>query len=187
MKKTLITIVLMCCCLFAFSQEKQVAEQESTSKTIEFMKKDGTLLQREFYPLGKVKGVDCQVLIITDLISKKKIGCLRLETQYSSSYNTDTYIGTLDYDEIAACIKSINYINENLLNVTPTTYTEVEYNTRDKVKVGAYSNEKKGTWSAYVQTKSYTTRSLDFFAANDLQQLVSIMEQAKSLIEEKIK
>ncbi len=183
MKKILITIVLMCCCCLAFSQEKQSPEQESTSKTIEFMRKDGTLLQREFYPLGKVIGVDCEVLVITDLISKKKIGCLRLTTE--SSYNSDTYIGTLDYDEIAACMKSINYISENLLDVVPTTYTEVEYKTRDKVMIGAYS--KNGKWSAYVQTKSYTTRSIAFLAANDLQQLVSIMEQAKSLIEEKTK
>ena len=177
----------MCCYCLAFSQDKQDPEKESTSQTIEFMKKDGTLFQREFYPLGKVSEVDCKVLIVTDLISKKKIGCQRLEIEYPSKYDSDTYIGTLDYDEIAACVQSINYINENLLKTVPTTYTEVEYKTRDKVKVGAFSNQEKGTWSAFVQTKSYTNRSLAFFAANDLQQLIVIMEQAKTVIEEKTK
>ena len=181
------TIVLLFCSYLAFSQQKQSAEPESASRTLEFMKKDGTLIQREFYPLGKVKGVDCEVLIITDIISKKKMGCLRLTTEFPSSYSTDSYIGTLDYDEIAACIKSIDYINENLIETTPPAYTEIEYKTRDKVEVGAYYSEKKNTWSAYVKTKSYTSKSMEFFAASDLQQLASIMGQAKSIIEEKTK
>ena len=185
MKKIFLLIIALVCGCMAFAQEKQETVPESSSKTLEFMKKNGTLIQRDFYPIGKVKGVDCEVLIITDLISQKKIGCLRLKTTNSSSYSTDTYIGTLDYDEIAACIKSINFLNENVIVGKPTVYTEVEYSTRDKVEVGAYYSEKKSKWIAYVKTKSYSNKSIEFFDASELSQLVSIMEQAKIVIDEK--
>ena len=187
MKKILFALVMLLIGGTAFAQEKQNATEESNSKTLEFMKKDGTLIQREFYPLGKVKGVECEVLVITDLISKKKIGCMRLKTSYSSSYSSDTYIGTLDYDEIDACIKSINYINTSVINSKPEMYTEVEYKTRDKVEVGAFYQENKSNWRAYVQTKSYTNRSMEFFAASELTELASKMTQAKAIIEENTK
>ena len=187
MKKMLLIALLTVLCGVSYAQEKKDASQESSSKTLEFMKKDGTLIQREFYPLGKVKGVECEVLIITDVISKKKMGCLRLKTKYSSSYSSDTYIGTLDFDEMDACMKSISFINESVITTTPSAYTEVEYKTRDRVEVGAFYQERSSSWRAYVQTKSYTNNSMEFFAASELTQLLSIMEQAKRLIEEKTK
>lgn len=189
MKKILMVTLLTLLCGFSYAQEKKDASQESSSKTLEFMKKDGTLLQREFYQLGKVNGVECEVLIITDVISKKKMGCLRLKTRYfsSSSFSSDTYIGILDYDEIDACMKSITFINESVITTTPTAYTEVEYKTRDRVEVGAFYQEKLSTWKAYVQTKSYTDKSMAFFAASDLSQLLTFMGQAKTLIDEKTK
>ena len=171
----------------AAAQEKQDVAQESTSKTLEFMAKDGTLIQREFFQLGKVKGVECEVLIIKDVVSNKKIGCLRLKTRYSSSYSSDTYIGTLDYDEIDACVKSINYIIESVTPSTPERYTEIEYRTRDKVEVGAFYQEKSSSWRAYVQTKSYTNKSMEFFAATELSELAAIMNRAKVIIEENTK
>lgn len=172
----------------AFAQQKK-EEEASSSKTLEFMAKDGSLLVKEFYDLATIKGVKCQVLIIKDIVANKKIGCLRLETAYYSSYSSspDTYIGTLDSDEIDACIKSLKYLKDNLLSQPADTYTEAGYKSRDKVEIGAFYSVEKQNWSAYVQTKSYTTRSMKFFDANNLDSLASEMEKAKELIAEKTK
>ena len=114
MKKVLILTTLFLVTLFSYSQEKQSEKiPETKSKSIEFMSKDGAFIKKEFYDLGKVKGIKCDLLIITDEVNQTKMGCIRLESTYSSSYSTDTYIGTLDYDEIDACVKSLNYIVSN--------------------------------------------------------------------------
>ena len=61
-----------------------------------------SFIQKEFYQLGKVKGVECEVLILTNLLTKQKMGCLRLKTTcYNRVGSNDTYIGTLDSDELS--------------------------------------------------------------------------------------
>lgn len=185
MKKFLFFVAALMISATTFAQDK-ASEDKTESKTLEFMSRGSSLIKKEFYDLEAVKGVKCQVLIVTDLLENKKIGCLRLETTYTGYSTSDTYIGTLDYDEIDDCIKSINYIRENILTSTPETYTETEYSTRDNIEVGAYYNEKKLSWTAYVYTKSYTSRSAEYFDASSLSSLVAVMTKAKNMIAEKI-
>lgn len=182
--------IAMAAILFAavpsYAQQK---EEESASTTLQFMKTSGSFLVKEFYDLATIKGVECKVLIITDVVSGTKMGCMRLETTYRSSYNSspDTYIGTLDYDELDACIRSLNYLNDNLLPNQKETYTEAEYKSRDKVTIGAFFDEDKKAWTAYVQTKSYTSRSMKFFDSDNLKALSAEMEKAQTMIKEKTK
>ncbi|MDD7456143.1 MAG: hypothetical protein PUK70_07870 [Bacteroidales bacterium] len=170
----------------SFAQQK---EEESASTTLQFMKSSGSFLVKEFYDLAVIKGVTCKVLIITDVVSNKKMGCMRLETEYSSSYSSspDTYVGTLDADELDACIRSLTYLKDNILSKDAETYTEAQYTSRDKVEIGAYFNESKKKWTAYVQTKSYTSRSMEFFEAANLDALAAEMQKAKDMILEKTK
>lgn len=187
MKKiTLIFAVLLCCSL-AFAQPAQIDEEKTTSKALQFLAKDGSFNLKEFYDLGTVKGIQCQVLIITDVVRNEKIGCLRVEKDYYSSYSSssDSYIGTLDFDELDACIKSINYIKETLLPSQPEVYTESQYKTRDNVQVGAFYDTKKKTWTAFMYTKGHTSRSAAFFDSSNLTELAEIMVRAKDMIKEK--
>ena len=110
MKKILFFAVAVLLSASTFAQSK-ATEDKTESKTLEFMSRGSSLIKKEFYDLESVKGVECKVLIVTDLLENKKIGCLRLETTYTGYSTSDTYIGTLDYDEIDDCIKSINYID----------------------------------------------------------------------------
>ena len=114
---------------------------------------------------------------------------MRLETEYRSSYSSspDTYIGTLDADELDACIRSLKYLKDNILSKDAETYTEAQYTSRDKVEIGAFFNETRKKWSAYVQTKSYTSRSMAFFEADNLDALAAEMQKAKDMILEKTK
>lgn len=187
MKKVALLITLLLCSGLAFAQSAKNDEEKTTSKALQFLAKDGSFVLKEFFDLGTVKGVQCQVLIITDVVRNEKIGCLRVEKDYYSSYSSgpDSYIGTLDYDELDACVKSITYINETLLPSQPEVYTESEYKTRDNIKVGAYYDTKKKAWTAYVYTKGHTSRSAAFFDSSNLTELANIMGQAKEMIKEK--
>lgn len=184
MKKFLSIAALMFAIVFSASaQESKDSEPASKSTTVEFLAKDGTLLQKDFYPLGAVKGVDCEVLIITDVLDGTKVGCVRLETTYRSQYSSDTYIGTLDADELDACIQSLNYIKNDVLNTKPDNYVEFTYSTKDGVRIGAFYNQTKATWTTYVRTKSYTSRSAEYFSSDNLDTLISTLESGKRIIQ----
>lgn len=190
MKKILFAVLFLFT-LNVTSAQQENSKDESKSETLRFLKKDGTCFMKEFYDLGKVKGVECQVLIVTDVVEGSKIGCLRLITEYVSSVTSDTYIGTLDYSEIDACVKSLEYIKSTIQS-QPSIYTEIEYKTNDGIEIGAYYNEKGGLsavkgWRAYVYTKSYTSRSAEYFDASNVDALIVILKNAKTVIAEKLK
>lgn len=188
MKKTLLTILLMVFSVsYSFAQDQAKNEApESKSKAANFLKADGAFLLKEFYALQAIKGVECEVFVMTDIITGQKMGCLRLIKKYSSSYSEDTYIGLLDSDELDDCIRCMEYIKNTLLPSTPEVYTEVEYKTNDGVKLGAYFTSKK-EWRAFIYTEGYTSRSAAFLAPEDIDSFINVFKQAKLLIQEKTK
>lgn len=190
MKNFLLLVLSIMLCISGFAQETK--ENDSKSKTIEFLKKDGALLKKEFFDIGNIVYgkssviVKFQNIVVTNVISKSKIGALRLETEYTSSIGTDTYIGTLDSDELEACIQSVKYLKDNVINQQASTYTECEYKSRDGVLIGAYSNLKnlEKPWVLYVQTKSYTSRSMRTLSLDKIDELISLLEKAQAQLKE---
>lgn len=191
MKKLLLLIALIMP-MALLAQEKQEKEK-SSSKTIEFLSKDGSFLIKEFYDLPKVgtsyDRIDCQVLIITDMKSNEKMGCFRLTTHYPSGSGTDDYIGTLDPDELDASVMCLEKIQSDILSTTPTVYTEAEFKTRDGVQIGTYWNKtkNKSEWVIYVKTKNYTSRSLSSVDVSNLPNLIQNLKDAKEMIVAKCK
>lgn len=187
MKKFLMLLVIVTLSLTtAFAQE---AERKSASKTVEFLSKDGSFFKKEFYDLPTIGNtydkVDCQVLIITDLKTNEKRGCLRLTTYYRSSVANDSYIGTLDPDELDACIMCFEKIVSEITVAPATTYTEVEYKTRDGVQLGTYWNDKKSEWRTYVQTKAYSSCSMSSVSNDNVSSLINNLKRAKQMISDK--
>ena len=115
------------------------------------------------------------------------MGCLRIITTYPSSSGNTDYIGTLDPDELDAAVLSMEKILNEILPTPPTTYTEVEYKTRDGVEIGTFWKEKKNEWTIYIKTKSYTTRSMSTYKSEELAKLIKNLKDAKLMISEKTK
>lgn len=187
MKKLLLLIALMMP-IALYAQEQK---EKSSSKTVEFLSKDGSFFKKEFYEQPTVGGsynkIDCQVLIITDMKSNEKRGCLRLITHYPSSSGNDDYIGTLDPDELDACVLCLEKIQSDITPTVPATYTEAEYKTRDGVQIGTYWNKRKNEWIIYIQTKSYTSRSMSTVDTSNLPNLIQNLKDAKEMIVTKCK
>lgn len=175
-------LLFMLCALFAFinaNAQQKASENESKSVAVELLSKDGVLFKKEFHKIGAVGGVSFENIIITDVSTGHKTGALRLETNYYiSSGNVDTYIGTLDSDEIEACLKSLKYIKSDVLPTNPTNYSEVEYKSRDGITLGAFYDDDKQTWKIWVRTKSYTNRSQKFLKADQLEMLILYFNKA---------
>ena len=183
MKKLFILLVLLCSVAVSNAQEKET--EKSQSKAILFEQGIGSLIKKDFYDLPKVCGVENQVLILTDILTGTKIGCLRMETKPFSSSN-ETYVGTLDFEELDAVIKSISYIKETILPTTPDVYTEIAFKSKDGVQLGTYFNEKTKKWVVFIftNTASYISRSAKYLDETELSEMIEIMKTAKSKIQE---
>ena len=77
MKKILFFAVAVLLSASTFAQSK-ATEDKTESKTLEFMSRGSSLIKKEFYDLESVKGVKCQVLIVTDLLENRD-GIKRLD------------------------------------------------------------------------------------------------------------
>ena len=157
MKKLFILLVLLCSVAVSNAQEKET--EKSQSKAVLFEQSIGSLIRKDFYDLPKVRGVENKVLILTDILTGKKIGCLRIETKPFSSSNT-TYVGTLDFEELDAAIKSLSYIKETILPTTPDIYSEIEFKSKDGVQLGTYFNEKTKKWVVFIWIREYSENPL---------------------------
>lgn len=181
MKKLFILLVLLCSVAVSNAQEKET--EKSQSNAVLFEQSIGSLIRKDFYNLPKVRGVENQVLILTDILTGKKIGCLRIETKPFSSSN-ETYVGRLDFDELDAAIKSLSYIKETILPTTPDVYSEIVFKSKDGVQLGTYFNEKTKKWVVFIYTKSYTSRSAKYCDETELSEMIEIMKTAKDKIQE---
>jgi len=181
MKKILLVLAL----LMPMCMNAQEKEERINSKTLEFLAKDGSAYKKEFYDLATVgkaySPIQNQVLIATNMVTGVKMGCLRIITIYDGS----KYIGTLDSDELDSAIASMEKFHSEIKPTLPEIYTELEYRTRDGVNIGMYSDKKE--WKIYVQTKSYTTRSLSTFTSEDLEKYINILKEAKRIIADKVR
>ena len=155
MKKILNILIVLFMATGAYAQS---LVSGSSSKTLQLLEADGSFLVKSFYDLATVKEVDCKVLIITDAFSGKKMGCMRLETKPSAARSKETYVGTLDADELDACIQALSYMKENLL---------------------LSSCEE---WTAYILTKNDTSQSMKLLDAESLELLKEEMVKARDLI-----
>ncbi len=188
--KKILTLLCLSCCLYTnvTAQTAKAQVPESKSKTVEFLDRNGQFLLKDFYDLDPIQGVKNQVLVITDILSNKKIGCLRITTSYyTSSLGTDDYIGTLDSDELDACVKCLQYIKDNVIGSTSDNYKEIGYTSRDNLQIGAYYSSKSSKWVVYVQTKGYTSRSMKVIDSEKIDNLITVFNTAKNLIIEKTK
>lgn len=178
MKKILVCLLIAVLAIPTFAQSAE--KDKSDSKAVAFSSRQGALITKVYYPLGNVKGVDFEVLLMVDELKNEKMACLRLKTY--SSVTEDDYIGTLDVDEIDACAQSLAYIKDKMLPTIPEMYTECEYKSKDGIRVGAFSSNKG--WSTFVYTKSYTSRSAKFLKGDDLPVIIKKLADAQQKIKE---
>jgi hypothetical protein len=176
MKKILLLTFLAAISLNSFAQSTTKEKDQSNAEI--FSAKSGTLMQKEFLALSNIKNCKIEVLHFTDLITSSKQSGLKFSMDVVSSYSTDTKTAMLDADEIDGLMKSIKLIQEKVLITTPATYTEVNYRSRSGFEAGCFTS--KGSWSCYLKLEKYDSKSYVWINTEDLANLYSILEQAKT-------
>lgn len=180
MKKLFILLVLLCSVAVSNAQN-----EKSQSKAARFESSIGSLIRRDYYALPKVGGAEMKVMILTDIFTGTKIGCLRMKTKYQpySNLEGETFVGYLDFEELDAAIKSLSYIKETILPTTPDVYTDFMFNTKDGGQLFTDFDAKTKKWEFTI----YPTASFRSAATCDVTQLskmIEIMKTAKSKIQE---
>lgn len=164
-----------------FSQEDDLYDK--LNNPLEISEYEGGLIQRDFYFLENIKGVEYNVLIITDLLTKEKHGYLTISIDDDIPNSTKFYSGYLSFDEINTCLLSLDYINNYVQLTTPTNYIDIKYKNKNNVQVGAYYDDLPKKWIGFTKTN----KKQKYFAISNLKKLVPVMIKAKVLINEKTK
>ena len=178
MRKTILLFALVATTTISFGQtkEKELSQAEQFSATA------GTLIEKQFVDIGKVKGISVQVMKLKDLNNSTSKSALRFEYEYKSSYTSDTKIATLDLDEIDGLIKSMNGLKTNVFPSTRDVYTEVTFTSRTGFKAGAYYDVDKAKWVAYMKLEKFDSNSQVYLTTEDFASMLTLIEQAKSKI-----
>lgn len=183
MKKILV-ILLLIFPSFIFSQEKgSLKVPDSESITINFLKTSGNCILKEIFEFSKIKEINCQIMMLTNISTSEKIGSMRLIIKNPT--NNDNLVGILDQDEIVPAINSLNYMIEKASSHNYETYTEVFFRSRDGVQFGIDFDPKSLKWKSFIFTKSNTIYSASFSNVENLKRFRDIIEKAKVIIDNK--
>lgn len=187
MKPLLPLIVIVAIATSVFAQEQKPATpKEPKTKLEAFEAKTGAVIIRGFSRVGTVRGqygttaeVVCNVF--TDASSGKKEYGVSITTKQTSQFERkdSAYI---DYDEIDSLIKGIDYIIKIEKGVTKLDQFQADYKTRAELLVSTYSDS-SGKVNAAVQTGRFSPVTV-FLSLDDLGQFKSLMQQAKTKIDE---
>ena len=157
------------------AQNQNVNQEQSNIE--KFSAKSGTLIEKKFIDIGKLKDVKVQVLVITDMMGNAKVSGVRFEIEKAGRYTSDTKVAFLDQDEVDGLVKSINILKTSVLGTTRDSYTEIAFRSRSGFEAGAYFGE--GKWTTFMKLERFDKDSYVFLQPEDFDTLASLLQQAK--------
>ncbi len=176
-----VLILLLCISTFSiFAQGDDKSKVKELSNAETFTSRSGSLIQKEFAPVGDVKKCKVELMKITDLNTKEILKAVRFEYDYRSQYSTDTKTALLDGDELDGLIVSLKLIQQKIKEVPPTNYTEVTYRSRSGFQAGCFVS--RGKWAMFLKLERFDSNSSVYLDQSDIDFLVLIMEDAKKLL-----
>lgn len=196
MKRLVILLVLTLTSMPVYAQDNVFSELISTSTAREFLlsKKFKT---KEYYELGRAKDLIFNALIITDVLSGEKMGCVQLVMEPSIVVlNRYPDRGVLDFDELDDCISYLDYVIDKLLPTAPDFHKEAVYRSRDNVTFcTAYINNtnlRKKVWAltfgTYSNKDEFVSDSINnYYDENYIKQFRDFLVKAKALIADKLR
>lgn len=178
MKNLLVVLISFLTLAISYGQDESKVKELSNAEI--FSSKAGTLIKKEFIPVGIINKTEVKVIQYSDLISNETIRAVRFEYEIVSSYSTDTKVASLDSDEIDGLIKSIKVMQEKVFTSTPINYTEVTFKSRGGFEAGCYWD--KGAWATYIKLEKFDGKSYVFLKKEDFPVLLTLLEKAKAML-----
>jgi hypothetical protein len=145
MKKFFLVTLLFGVWALVYSQDS-----DTLSLAESFSSRAGSVVERQFYDVGKIKGLTVQVVKYKDLVTEKSLSSLRFEYTDVKTYTSSTKISVLDSDELDGAIKALTAILQSVYYAKREVYTEITYRSRGRFECGAFFDLKKDDWVSFV-------------------------------------
>ncbi len=149
MKNTFILLVVIC-----LSGEICAQNQTDSITNIEkFMKSKNVFMKKEFTKTGSFKECDLEIIKCSNIETSATVSGFSIVFKYNNKVNylTTTKIGYLDKSDVERLISYLEYIKKNVVDKSPTIYTEYIYKNAGHFKAGCIwssrANFKKEYWS----------------------------------------
>lgn len=185
MKKTILLAILAITAFMpSFAQEAD--KPESKSNTVLFEERGNSLIERTFYDIGAIPGLEFQCITIKNVQDGEMVGALRVITHYYNNVLKDTeeFIGTIDSDEMDALIKALEYMNEIATTKEATDIiTEYEFRSRDDVRFCLFTTRRK-TWELVVKPLPYRSHSSWYIKKSRLTDITELAKKSKAQLDE---
>lgn len=183
MKRTCLTLVFAVFLCATGVTRAQETNSYPKSRLEMFEERTGAVLIRGTDEMGaaagKVGGVTVKCREARDAgTNQREFGVIVTVVQAEGLEDT-TYV---DYDELDALIRNLDYISKVDWSVTSLSHFEAGYITRSGLKVATYSSRRSGMIEAVVLSNRLV-RSRSFMTVAQLTQFRVFLEQAKAKIE----
>jgi len=164
---------------------QQLAQSESSPKTkIEaFQVQTGTVVIKGYSEIGRVSAmgsVEVSAMEFTDASTNKKQTGVLIEIKESGRLeNKDRSF--IDYDEVDALLKGLDYISKATADVTKLGQFEATYKTKGNFSATTYNNS-SGKIAAAVKS-GYIRPATAFLSLEQLNNLRDLIVQAKQKLD----
>jgi hypothetical protein len=184
MKKFILVAVFLCCFQYTFSQVKKEIPEAPKSKLESFSENSGTMLKKEFFDVAIVKGVQFEVLKLTDMSNNSVEAGLRISATLGSGSYLSSYVAFLDKDEIDGFEKAIDYMLTNVsTSSVPVNNIEYRYMSRSGFSATVYNGSgtwsSKKTWRLNLRLEKYISASNAYLTAEELPKIKEAIAAAK--------
>lgn len=174
--KALIITLLLAIPGTMWSQDKNQEKAEQLSEAEKVSGRAGSLVEVQFIDIGKVKGVEIELMTVKNLSDKTEVRAVKVSYTEPKQYATQKS-SVLDKDELDGLIASLRTL-KGLFAETRDTYTEVTYKSRTSFKAGAYFDTKDSKWQGFVEVGRIGSATA-FLSADDMGKVLELMESVK--------
>lgn len=184
MKNTFILLVV----IYLSGQICAQNQADSITNIEKFMKNKNIFMKKEFIKTGSFKECDLEIIKCSNVETAITISGFSIIFKYKNKVNylTTTKIGYLDKSDLERLINYLEYIKKNVVNTSPTVYTEYIYKNAGNFKAGClYSsrtNFKKEYWKFFIQLKDYDEDSTIYFSESELAPFIDALKTAVAIL-----
>ncbi|HEX5002418.1 MAG TPA: hypothetical protein VFW78_07965 [Bacteroidia bacterium] len=181
MKKVLLlTGLYLFICVVALGQDKRKNTYQTDSDI--FMNKPNSIVEKKMITVGTLtvkygmvkQDMEVNALLLKDTDTGEERQCMVFDVLDKGKYTM------IESDEIDGMQKMLTMMSEQYLQTTPTSYTELVFNTRGGTEAGCFFDEDK--WVIFMRLKKDDTQSTIEMTPASMEQLRGFIARVKEVL-----
>jgi hypothetical protein len=188
MSKLLLLNFLLLISVISFGQKKEKEEDaiDTTSNTVieRLLRQTSITKKIEFVEVEKVKVLQFQIILITNLKTGTKVKGLYLSNKSGTNIWTGVIKGErhayLDENEIADMISFLENCDSKWKIEKPLYQTQYEFETLDNLKISFWTKKNSNSWVYTVKFSSYIFDNTEELRKSQSDELLDALKQVEA-------